>query len=556
MLLDHLVHLGLGVGRLVGLVVTEAAVADQVDQHVMAELLPERERKPHRRDAGLHVVGVDVDDRYVEALCQVGCPGRRAGVLRVGGEADLVVLDQVDGAADGVAVERLEVERLGDHSLRGEGGVAVEDDRDRGVGVLVGVWALSGGLRGAGGAGGHGVDELQMGRVRLQADDDRLAALQLVGALGAVVVLDIARPALGNRRDRLERRGSLELGEDRVVGTAEVVREHVQPTTVRHADHDLAGAAGGGQLDQLIQHRDGHVESLDRELLLAQVGLVHEALERVDLRQALEQRLLLLVGERLAELPGLDLLPQPQALLVRRDVLDLVGDRAAVGLAQMRQRVGERLAGDVDAQDPGRDPGHQLGRELERLRVERRVALGLAAERIELGGQMPVRTVSLDERGRGLDGLEHLLVGNRRSRGRGRGPRGAGGPRRFGERRKRRDPEIREHPVVEAVLALEVGLDPLQEAAGLGALDDAMVVGGGHRHDLLDPGDASGPDGGSDGPGGDDRALTDHQPGDGCDGPDAARVRETQIRAAQIIGGQAVGSRLLDERVVRRPGTG
>ena len=51
-LLDHLVHLGLGVGRLVGLVVAEAAVADQVDQHVVAELLAERERQPHRRDAG------------------------------------------------------------------------------------------------------------------------------------------------------------------------------------------------------------------------------------------------------------------------------------------------------------------------------------------------------------------------------------------------------------------------------------------------------------------------------------------------------------------------
>ena len=38
---------------------------------------------------------------------------------------------------------------------------------------------------------------------------------QLIGALGAVVVLDVAGAALRDRGDRLERRGALELGEDR-----------------------------------------------------------------------------------------------------------------------------------------------------------------------------------------------------------------------------------------------------------------------------------------------------------------------------------------------------
>ena len=133
MLLDRLVHLRLGVRGLVGLVVTEPAIADQVDQHVVAELLPERERQPHRADAGRHVVGVDMDDRHVEALGQVRGPGGRAGVLGIGREPDLVVLNDVDGAADRVAIERLEVERLRDHALGGEGGVAMEDHRDRRV---------------------------------------------------------------------------------------------------------------------------------------------------------------------------------------------------------------------------------------------------------------------------------------------------------------------------------------------------------------------------------------------------------------------------------------
>src|SRR6476659_8041569 len=50
--------------------------------------------------------------------------------------------EQVDGAADAGALERLQVERLGHDALTGERGVAVEHDRHGGVGVLVGVRAL------------------------------------------------------------------------------------------------------------------------------------------------------------------------------------------------------------------------------------------------------------------------------------------------------------------------------------------------------------------------------------------------------------------------------
>ena len=41
--LDRRGHLGLGVGRLVGLVVPESAVADEVDEHVAPEFLSKSE---------------------------------------------------------------------------------------------------------------------------------------------------------------------------------------------------------------------------------------------------------------------------------------------------------------------------------------------------------------------------------------------------------------------------------------------------------------------------------------------------------------------------------
>src|SRR4029453_8613530 len=92
-----------------------------------------------RRD----VVGVDVDDRDVEALREVRGPARGARVVRVGREADLVVLDQVQRAADRVAVEPLEGEPLRYDALARERGVAVQDPRDRGVVVEVRVRTLA-----------------------------------------------------------------------------------------------------------------------------------------------------------------------------------------------------------------------------------------------------------------------------------------------------------------------------------------------------------------------------------------------------------------------------
>ena len=136
-------HLGLRVGGLVGLVVAPAAVADQVDQDVVAELVAVGEGEPDGGDAGGDVVGVDVDDRDVEALGEVGRPAGGARLVRIGREADLVVLDQVDRAADRVAVEALEVQRLRHDALAGEGGVAVQDDRHRRGVVDVRVRALA-----------------------------------------------------------------------------------------------------------------------------------------------------------------------------------------------------------------------------------------------------------------------------------------------------------------------------------------------------------------------------------------------------------------------------
>ena len=403
----------LRVGGLVGLVVAEAAVADHVDDDVAVPALAVGHRQPHRRHAGLDVVGVDVDDRHVETLGEVAGVRGRAGVLGVGGEAHLVVLDDVDGAAGPVAAQRLQVERFGDDTLGGERRVAVQQHRDRAHRVLGQLGAVELVLQEAGAAGHDRVDELEVARVRVEADRGFLAVGALVDAAVAVVVFDVAGAAVRDRRDGLHRAQpfrALELGEDRFDRAAEVVGEDAEPAAVGHPEDDLVGAGAVGEGDDLVEHRHDHVEPLDREDLGAEIRFLEEALELEDVDQPVQQALFLDLGERLAVGAGLDHLAHPDPLLVRGDVLELVADRPAVGVAHPRQRLEQGFAGDADPQDRGGDPGHQLGGQVEVLGLQARVAFRLRAERVEAGGEVALGPVGLEQRGRRLDRLQQLLV--------------------------------------------------------------------------------------------------------------------------------------------------
>ena len=193
------------------------------------------------------------------------------------------------------------------------------------------------------------------------------------------------------------------------------------------------------------------------------------------------RRALLLGRERLAVGARLDLLPQPDPLLVGRDVLDLVGHRAAVGGLEMGQRLGQRPARHRDPQHLGGDRRHDLRREAERAGVERRVADRRRAERIELGGQVAVHAERLDQRHRRGHVVEHL------GRDRPGGLVPLGGRRRLDHLiADRGELQALVDQLVEPLVALQQVLDGRQERPRLRALDDAVVVGAGDRHDLAD----------------------------------------------------------------------
>ena len=273
------------------------------------------------------------------------------------------------------------------------------------------------GLLGPGTALDHRVDGLEMAGVRAERDRD-LARRGLPHPFGPEVVLDVAGAAFRVGGDCVDRPLALELAQDRLVGLPDRVREHAQPAAVGHPHHGLVRARFGGERDRLVEHRHHHVEALDRELLLAEEHPAQVALEAFDLREPLEQALLLVGAQRLSVAARLDRLPQPHAPLVVGDVLDLVRNRPAVGRAQAGERVGERLGRDVQPEERGRDPSLQLGRQLrhQALGVESRIADRLRAERVEVRSEVPVHPVRLDQRHRRGHPTEEQIVGRRGGR--------------------------------------------------------------------------------------------------------------------------------------------
>ena len=127
---DLAVHDGLRVGRIIGFIVAVAAVADHVDHDVALEAFAVIEGQLHNAEGGFGIVAIDVEDGCLHHARDIGCVGGGAGMNRQGGEADLIVDDQMECAAGPVAIELRQVQRFGDNALACESGVAMDEQRD------------------------------------------------------------------------------------------------------------------------------------------------------------------------------------------------------------------------------------------------------------------------------------------------------------------------------------------------------------------------------------------------------------------------------------------
>ena len=200
-------------------------------------------------------------------------------------------------------------------------------------------------------------------------------------------------------------------------------------------------------------------------------------------------------------------------------------------------------------------PADAVGEELavevpDREAVRRRIELDrcvrfLPAQRIEVGDQVATHTVDADQLGDLHLLVQHRLLAVDRV--------DVGTPL----DRLVRHPEGVEDVVVEAVLAEQQLVDPLQEQPRLGALDDAVVVGARDRDDLGDAERRQVAAVGAlelgrvvDGADADDDALAGHQARHRLHRADGARVGQCDAGALEVGDGQLVAPDLADDLLV------
>ncbi|MNQ97779.1 hypothetical protein D3C85_1134410 [compost metagenome] len=115
---------------------------------------------------------------------------------------------------------------------------------------------------------------------------------------------------------------------------AERVNQHVQATTVSHANHDFLGAIGTGALDQLVEQRDQALATFQAETLGARVLGAQVLFQAFCGGNALEQVALDVGGVGRTATHALQALLEPAALLGVGDVGVFGANGAAICLLQ------------------------------------------------------------------------------------------------------------------------------------------------------------------------------------------------------------------------------
>ena len=101
--IDFGVEGGLSEAGFVPFVVAVAAVADEIEDNILMKALAEFEGQLNDGSGGERIVPIDVEDGEAEGFSWSGAVASGAGVFWDSGEGDLVVNDDVDGAAGAVA---------------------------------------------------------------------------------------------------------------------------------------------------------------------------------------------------------------------------------------------------------------------------------------------------------------------------------------------------------------------------------------------------------------------------------------------------------------------
>ena len=205
----------------------------------------------------------------------------------------------------------------------------------------------------------------------------------------------------------------------------------------------------------------------------------------------------------------------------------------------------KRLAGDLHPQQRRGDARHQLRRQVEALGASAGSPGGGAPSGSSCAARCPWLRYAL------TTDMAAATPSSRSASTVPRRGRAARPPRATAPRRPRRPRRAAARPAGRGSRGRRRRSRPRRAGGGrsppgrpaLGALDDPVVVGAGHRHDLLHAQRAQRLGARrrearrvADGAGGDDRALARHQARHRGHGAEAARVGEPDARAAQLVG--------------------
>ena len=125
---DLFVHQRIGKHRLIAFVVTKAAIADDIDNHVFFELLTEFCGDAGRMDHGLRIIAIDMENWCFNHQSNIRGIGGGAAEMRRGGEADLIVHHDVHSAAGLMPFQARQSKPFCHDTLTGKGRIPMQQD--------------------------------------------------------------------------------------------------------------------------------------------------------------------------------------------------------------------------------------------------------------------------------------------------------------------------------------------------------------------------------------------------------------------------------------------
>ena len=330
MLFDFLIHQRLGCARLVGFVVAVTAVAHQIDEDIAFEGITEIQRQAGHESDRFRVIGVDVENRRLHHLTDVGAVRGRTRIQRVRrGESHLVVNHDAYGTAHFVTARFGHVQGFLNHALAGDRGVAVNGDRQNFVAARF-VETIEASTYGA---DNHRADDFQVRRVKRQRQVHQAAFGFHVGREAHVVLhvtgTEVFFMFTGKFVEQVLR------------FFTQHVDQYVQTTAVRHAQHHFAGAALTRVADNLFEHRDQRIAAFQREAFCAREFRPEVAFEAFRRGQLAQEAFFLFGAKARFACYRLDTLLDPAFFFGRSNVHIFRADGAAIGLLQGRDQIAQ-----------------------------------------------------------------------------------------------------------------------------------------------------------------------------------------------------------------------